>query len=208
MKKELELITVYGFTVAVDNELQSKFCLTDEKCIVSYTDKTEYFDSRKHLQKIIAHNGQPSLVDNGLPLLPPVEQDVEQLKKQGMSDAYKHTRDNDPSWLYDKMQDSWVRGYKAAQPKQFTLEQALKIWEAGVRVQQLAMENKSYPTFMETIQSLQPVPKFFEAEMESHTERDKRLSKLGTAPTDAECQRRVKTTTIDGKTYLVGRYVW
>jgi hypothetical protein len=201
--------------------------------------------------KIIAHSGHPSLADSGLPLLtpihyqvckftheegkcnttcpkcaselPPVEHDAEQLA--------------DEDWNNDSENDVprrehisiFTRGYTAAQPKQFTIEDIEnaidEAWSAA-REQEI----RSYCGWVEKydqvtdwkkdyLQSLQSVPKYFEAEMEKQwlvdlkwvnsTGIDWNNDEDAKADDIAYAHRyQYKTVTKDNNTYLVGRYAW
>jgi hypothetical protein len=102
----------------------------------------------------------------------PVASDVEQL---GRSDALNNTRDDVKTWVIELMTGSFVRGYKAANPKQFTADDLLsymdlrmKIWKKSIKEQEFAhlanpfeaTERAVHQRAIEAlVKSLQPVPK-------------------------------------------------
>ncbi len=102
----------------------------------------------------------------GLPLLPPIEEDVIELAEK----TYPEATDGNPHLIseHNKGQNTrrvaFVRGYKAASQKKYSEEDMWKIYVAGFQ----ANEEKKKPLddFKTSLQSLSPKPIQVELEME------------------------------------------
>ena len=108
-----------------------------------------------------------------LPLLPPFEEvDVEKLALKTYHIDSVETLDLPPFENTKNSVEGFIEGYKAAQSKQFSLEDMQKAFEAGEykghcekgRNERSSYESRNYNTFKEFIQSLstQQLPKEFE----------------------------------------------
>jgi hypothetical protein len=174
------------------------------------------FDSMTPLKKIIAYQPKGDVPELDLPLLPEmvVEDDVEKL-----SDEYV----TDESYLpvyKEECKRAYINGYKAA-TKVYTEEElsgcliTLGNWIAKNGITS-GIEILS--KIDDIIQSLkQPKkPKYFVADMETKKGKYIGRVKIGITPSGEptyinegyEEVKRLKTTTINGKTYLVGTYLY
>lgn len=154
MEKQFDIIVVDGYWYVVDDvrpkEGEWNYDKVEHKVFCRWEKNTQ----DKNDFKVIASNN-PSLTD--IPLLPSVEQDVEQfaLKQIGFSKIpVKGTEE----WLIFK---SYCSGFKAAQPKRFTIEDVGNILEKFHKMNMAYLTGKEDDNMdiSEFLQSLQPVPK-------------------------------------------------
>jgi hypothetical protein len=147
-----------------------------------------------HRKKIIAYQPKDDTKELDLPLLPEmvIEDDVEKL-----ADEYTSGNRLFGWWAF-------VRGYKAA-TKVYSEDDLRKVQQAILCNQKDAVMNENYA--VDFIQSLkQPeTPKWFVAEMEQEN-----LGEVfnGHSLNIIWSDPKLKTTTINGKTYLVGTYLY
>ncbi len=154
-------------------------------------------------KKTIAYQPKGNTPELDLPLLPEmvVEDDVEMLL-----DMYEAERGSLEETSWEEIQvikKALLIGYKAA-TKVYSKEDMRKAFGAGWKRGKFGnypKEHEQYqPDFTEFIQSLkQPKPKWFVAETE--------LKEVNPNADRLQYLKGLKTTTINGKTYLVGKYL-
>lgn len=119
---------------------------------------------------LIIATTDPSL---GLPLLPVVEEDVEELAKKAQHDfTWGKSKAFDLGFSYSGMMSNgylhgWKDGYKATSAKKYTEEDLRKAFLAGESVEFWRQKGgKEYPSIERYIQSLNPKPIQVEIETE------------------------------------------
>jgi hypothetical protein len=157
---------------------------------ISYSPKGHNF-----FKKIIAYQPKGNAPELDLPLLPEmvVEDDVEKLAKE-TTKKYVNEREKQTAYL------EFIEGYKAA-TKVYSEEDLMRAFEVG-RNFQLTGENN----FNELVRSLKQskTPKWFVAEMKTVWNRNTDRN----VPTKDDLDKELKTTTFNGKTYLIGKYIY
>ncbi len=162
-------------------------------------------------KKIIAHKPKNNAKELDLPLLPEivVEDDVEKL-------ALQDFKDNDDGFIsYKDRTDGFISGYNSATKvysEEDMIRMAIHCWsiaskpdcEATYDVNQIAID---YMKFIK-----QSTPKWFVAEMECKTIKHISWGKELESKEDYEkgypvTNHVLKTTTINDKTYLVGKFI-
>jgi hypothetical protein len=208
MNKNLKIIEVSDYILAVSDEKikEENLCINLlYKKIVKPTDMMWANANKDNLKKIIAY--QPK-TDNtpelDLPLLLEivVEDDIEKL-------AYEYYTSN----KYYKTSDAfhWTNGYKEATKKYSEAIDAMQ--EFVDRVEKRDVKSKyTYTKFKNIIQSLkQPkTPTHFLAEIEDGFINELGDFSISMNNLQGEIKRikRLKTEVVDGKTYLVGKYLY
>jgi hypothetical protein len=201
MQNKFEIIETPDYILAVsDEEIKFKDYITDKYKVWQWKDNSSLLGRNK--KKIIAYQPKGNAPELDLPLLPEmiIEDDVEKLAKNSMSLC-----ESNMGYL-----NTWVRGYKAA-TKIFSeddLNGYLSFIEDNYHYHSDAWHNadtdepvKRKDMLSAYIQSLKQhkAPKYFIAEME---EVAKPMPNIHIKTWE------LKTTTINGKTYLVGTYLY
>jgi hypothetical protein len=204
--KKLQIIEIPEYYLAVsDEEIKEG----DYRCNIQrgYLKKIEedptYFNKRNDVyKKIIAYQPKGNSPELDLPLLPKivVEDDVERLV---YGKSYKNP-------YRTERQEEFIEGYKTA-TKIYSEDDLRKAMSSIIKWVVLKNPNDFVDVndkINETIQSLkQPkTPKWFLAEMETTTYADDAYASDGGYYTKRYSVTELKTTTINGKTYLVGTY--
>jgi hypothetical protein len=202
---KLQLIETQDYILAVsDKEIKEGLYLDDTNtirtCVVS---DNQYWAKREHYKKIIAYKPKSNAAKLDLPLLPKidVEDDVDlKIQYRNFSKQVKN-----PYLTEEKKYQVWEKayiegfdeGYKAA-TKVYTEDDLRKAYEYGNNYHKGTLAQSQKYTFEFLIQSLKEskLPKWFVAEMEV----------IGITDDGVNTIEDVKTTTINGKTYLVGKY--
>lgn len=250
MKKDLKIIQVDGWLIAVDkNYIKGDWIVDRERVFNSIS---QYIPSsqrtEEHLYKVIAHSGHTSLKDSGLPLLPSITKTVGVETNNWIQDAqdenggYYEVVLKEVPVDQDVDQQEWFKnamsalsdehtikvaklclraGYNAAQQNKLTIEDmrdaeeclaALSYWDneelkdghEGHKIGQMRPMLLVKSFLDKLIQSIQPVPKSFFAEMypSAITEIDIRDGVEG-----LDWKWEYKTEEKNGNTYLVGTYM-
>jgi len=220
--KKLEIIVTPDYILAVSDEeiKENDYYVTDFK-VVRRCDKDSIGLANYAYDKIIAYKPKGNAPELDLPLLPEMvlEDDVEKLADEFVLNTQIHRDIERDGWL----STGFVYGYKAA-TKVYSEEDLRKAFEAGNKRGWSGYpdtDNWTQPKFEEFIQSLkQPKPKWFVAEIDYYYHSSKDFysdaefvkctkeqyesikSEIPTCPLKTE----LKTTAINGKTYLVGNY--
>jgi hypothetical protein len=230
MKTKFQIIETHDYRLAVSNEKiveEGDKNLTNGRDIFDYADVSEYsLDyANRYWQKVIAHqplNNAPIL--KGVPLLPEMVVEDEVIRK--LAQSYRYSQFKDISYGKEKVEaitaslhaeQGFYDGYKAA-TKTFSeddvcdfvewmnlhyraLEHTICLKDAMGTKGLLQQWNKS---------KIHKTPKWFVAEMEevSRLMTTDIVEKEGWVKVENSkyTYQRLKTTTIDGKTYLVGTY--
>jgi hypothetical protein len=209
--KTLQIIETPDYILGVSNDepKPKDLVLLDGTImhIVTDSDKiVEYHREYNKVNKIIAHIPKGNIPELDLPLLPEmvVEDDVEKLAKEysenkSSSDVFKEQHRVD-----------FIAGYNAATKVSSEYDTNHLKWIFN-RMIYVHGENEHYDymlKFKEIIQSLkQPKSKYFIAEMETYNDcinhQGQHLN-----PNCPNCcyNYKLKTTSINGKVYLVGTY--
>jgi hypothetical protein len=224
MEMKLKIIETPDYILAVSDKIEEgDYILTTKTSNIYKADSLEYLESHnmiedfdksyyinsKYSKKIIAclpKNNTPQL---DLPLLPEmvVEEDVEKLAKIATSKLVY----SGPTASRSAECFIWIKGYKAA-TKVYSEEDLRKAFEAGNKRGWSGYpdtDNGTQPKFEEFIQSLKQhqTPKWFVAEKEYLSNTGEWKPVLLPSEWEIDTQVRLKTTTINGKTYLVGTYL-
>lgn len=159
------IISLNGFMYAVDKEARPKkdqWVFETHNPIVESVCQTlrDYTDQDNTTDKVIIFSNDPSL---NLPLLPAVEEDVQQL----VDNKFKGTAGKEVGIA----KAAFIQGYKAASSKQYTEADVRKAFKAGrnwgraeVIEYHGGSENEN-PNCDEYLQSLKPTPVAIEVEM-------------------------------------------
>jgi hypothetical protein len=153
----------------------------------------------KNLKKAIAHlplNNSPIL--EGVPLLPPLEDEVEKLAEQEYREFPNNPKDK-PDWHYNRdincfrKRKAFVKGYNTAKEKyKYTEEDIDKAYWAGMKF--VGEDKGSYKEFIQSLQ--QPkYPVEFESEDEVYM-----------YSINGDIMKPKTTTNSQGQTVLVGTY--
>jgi hypothetical protein len=207
MKNRLKIIETPDYYLAVSDEAGNHgayrleyishrphcytriYCKKLKKPTIALWDKGVWKGEAGFTYQIIAYQPKGNAPELDLPLLPEivVEDDVNKL-------ALQDFKDNDDGFVsYKDRTEGFIEGYKAA-TKVYREDDLRKAFEAGMR---FVGEDKG--SYEELIQSLkQPKPKWFVAEIETRFKDFNETSK--------HQEWKLKTTTINGKIYLVGTY--
>jgi hypothetical protein len=159
-------------------------------------------------KKIIAYQPKGNEHELDLPLLPEivVEEDVEKLAEEYASKKLKRKiikyiplEANVTEYV------SFIKGYKAA-TKVYSEEDLRKAFEAGMYF--VGEDKGSYEKFIQSLKQPKTL-KWFVAEIENIMQFEKNPEYYGTGRENYRLPdlQRLKTTTINGKIYLVGKYL-
>ena len=210
---------------------KGKICNSKRSCLSS-TIKVEYFDDTEHAEqfgekdtyvevykndckKIIAHQPKNNAPELDLPLLPEIDvkDDVEKLAEEYVIDesylpVYK-----------EECKRAYINGYKAA-TKVYSEEDLRKAIDFGIRYTDERMTTdivseifdidcsgnleETTQLFTQSLKQLK-TPKWFVAETTGGGEY--LAGTVGGNEIWAEYPIALKTTTINGKTYLIGKYI-
>jgi hypothetical protein len=204
METKFKIIETPDYILAVsDEEIKKEDPYIKRNGIVCKRFNGDKIFLAKSDRKIIAHQPKGNAPElDGLPLLPEmvVEDDVEKLAKEA------NLKREFPSRGYGE--DEFVEGYKAA-TKTYSEEDLRKAIREAIYLKN-GFDKEGYSFYFDNpeieekvIKSLkQPKPKWFVAEREYEGETLASASgfSLKTEPI-------LKTITINGKTYLVGKYL-
>jgi hypothetical protein len=216
MKKQFKIIETENYILAVSDEKIEKdnyfYYTWFDADIIQKADLGSNLNNlnaknpKDNFKKIIAYQPKNNAKElDGLPLLPEiiVEDDAEKLAKEKSKEIFG----NDFSLAALSYQTIFKDVYQAA-TKVYSEEDLLKAFEAGMY---FVGEDKG--SYEELIQSLkQPkTPEWFVAEMEQVILKDpnscEHYIEVGCIKDICTCYTfRLKTTTINNKTYLVGNY--
>jgi hypothetical protein len=221
---KLEIIETADYILAVSDEEINKdelgidgtiigyFDLDEEGCPIlkSSAHKSGYsFSLAPHSKKIIAYQPKGNALELDLPLLPEIiEDDVEELAKEYLFNVYQEiflVETNSEQFAVIK---GFIEGYKIATKvyNEDDLRKAIGMAREG-KIKQGYDHYVDYDFKTdEIIQSLkQPKPKWFVVE----TKRDYKYKFSGTEKEDGGFYgfNKLKTTTINGKIYLAGKYL-
>jgi hypothetical protein len=173
---------------------------------IAYTDKEQLkaISEIGGAKKIIAYQPKGNAPELDLPLLPEREDDVEKLADLFSTDESKvHPAD---SYI---AKQGFIEGYKAA-TKVYSEEDMIRIaihcWNiaskpmygATYNVNEIALD------YMKSIKQ----PKWFVAEMDYLSDTGEWKPVLLPSEWKTDTQTRLKTTTVNGKIYLVGTYLY
>jgi hypothetical protein len=223
MENKFKIVETEEYTLAVSDEEIKKgdYNLTNGVEVFNQSDVKEFTleYANRYWQKAVAYQpkGEKKL---DLPLLPEmvVEDDVEKLLDEKYPYEVGYSVSDENSTI-QAMREAFIEGHKAA-TKVYSEEDLRKAYRAGMDYQEGGVI--LYPDEEGYIQTLkQPkTPKWFVAEMEYYYHTSKEFysdagfvkctkeqyesikSEIPTCPLKTE----LKTTTINGKTYLVGKY--
>jgi hypothetical protein len=198
IKTENYLLIVSDEEIKIGNYYLCKLSMKPKKYIGD-----EYFNTVNE-KKITAHitlNNSPVL--KGVPILPPLEDEVEEAEE-----VFKEVLDSETKQVYDKMllgatEHGFIIGYNKAKEKyKYTEEEMKRIYEKGYSAGRNELNSRESDKIKyDYIQSLQKskMPVGFECEMENKIAIDGHTV-IGSEP---------KTTTnSQGQTVLAGKYIY
>jgi hypothetical protein len=206
---KLQIIETEQYILAVsDEEIKEGdwyFDSTDKAAIRPiYKRNQDLIEEYFGCKKIIAYQPKGNATELDLPLLPEidVEDDVEKLadkatKKQLIRIFGGESKEE----ILDDIQKRkhyFKLGYKSATRK-YSEYDLRKAFEAGMYF--IGEDKGSYEEFIQSLKQSK-TPKWFVAETKTVWRRNTDRS----VPTKADLDEELKTTTINGKTYLVGHY--
>lgn len=202
MQTKFKIIETPDYTLAVSDEVRVD-SITDwyyehDNIIPLYQFTKEALPEEYYLPKVVAYQPKGNAPELDLPLLPEIvmEDDVEKLAKNSMSLC-----ESDMGYL-----NTWVRGYNAATKfySENDLRKAFNFgFNEGINYADLKnideeaeeISDEYWDVFVKNLK--QPKTKWFVAEIEQYPiNYHKDL-----------WHNRLKTTKINGKTFLVGKYV-
>ncbi len=205
---KLEIIETPDYILAVsDEEIKDRDTnLTNGRDIFDYRDVKEYSleYANRYWQKIIGYQPKDNAKElDGLPLLPEMENDVEKLLDEKYPYEIGYSVSDENSTI-QAMREAFTEGHKAA-TKTFSEEDLRKAFERGFSVATYLADYETEKEWSKFINSLkQPVaPKWFVAEHIGKCCGNQLIKQC------IDCKKykpQLKTTTINGKSYLVGKY--
>ena len=197
------IIKTENYLLIVSDEIPTTWHYDTYINQVRHTGGAEYGES-SITKKVIGHlplNNSPVL--EGVPLLPPLEDEVEEAEE-----VFKEVLDSETKQVYDKMllgatEHGFIIGYKKAKEKyKYTEEEMKRIYEKGYSAGRNELNSRESDKIKyDYIQSLQKskMPVGFECEMENKIAIDGHTV-IGSEP---------KTTTnSQGQTVLAGKYIY
>jgi hypothetical protein len=206
METKLKIIETPDYILAVSDEDIEKWYLDDVGTVrKGVTWDKEYWSVREDYKKIIAYQPKGNAPELDLPLLPKivVEDDVEKLAKDLWEREYK---DLESSRMKRLFISAYIQGYKAAtrvyseEDLREALDLLCKSFDKGYP-RKLDLDFQEADRFIQSLK--QPkTPKWFVAETEINYATKEKVEK------GFIYEEELKTTTINGKEYLVGTYLY
>jgi hypothetical protein len=208
MKNKFEIVEAKDYILAIsDEEITDGLYLTEKKTLCNVVKKDDKYvysieagsSIKKNCKKIIAYQPKGNAEELDLPLLPQivVEEEVDEIFEKETKTVSFGENGNQSPYNWFKM------GYNAA-TKEYSEEDLRKAFEAGMYF--VGEDKGSYEEFIQSLK--QPkTPKWFVADREKlyHA---KRKGTTEFQDTKGYYSWILKTTTINGKTYLVGTYLF
>jgi len=218
MEIKFKIIETPEYTLAVSDKKIENYYLDDVGTVrKGVTWDKEYWSVREDYKKIIAYQPKGNASELDLPLLPEIiiEDDVKKLAEEYLKIFPENNRDPDRKFVRLGMKEGFIEGYKTATKtySEDDMRKAIQIAKDSMGVDNDGETCYSHLSTKQIIQSLkQPkTPKWFVAEIEYYTKDvviEELRGNIGITPKLTKVFSKLKTTTINGKTYLVGTYLY